>query len=116
MCQNCPSRAQQRWYGINLYINKVPLDRVPDVEKTAMYVDGNLHRAYRNRWYQAAGTVQWVHNFTGANFAWIDGHVSLVHYGERLITYPIEKCRTYNPFYPDDYVHGHPGTNGSTTP
>lgn len=45
-----------------------------------------------------------------------DGHVAGARHGDGVVTTPHELCRALNPWYPDDYCHGTPGTGGNTAP
>jgi len=50
------------------------------------------------------------------NALFADGHVGGFRKGGSPVTTPHETCRTLNPWYPDDYCFGSPGSGGSTTP
>lgn len=73
--------------------------------------------AYKFRHFSADGARE-MSGYMNALFG--DYHVGMVGsrngaYPNRITT-PHEQSRLLNPWYPDDYLNGHPGTGGRTSP
>jgi len=131
------SRRSSQSYVMNQYFgHKVSVRGLSALRKSAstlMFMDGgwewnvstasynylNIHSP--NRWrlfyrYCHGSPGSDIHETMGRmNGLFCDLHVSTLHLNS-VITTPHEQCRALNPWYPDDYCHGQPGTNGSTTP
>lgn len=65
------------------------------------------HRSHGDDTYEVDGRM---------NVLFSDLRVATQTDGDGVVTRPHEQCRSLNPWYPDDYCHGQPGTNGRTTP
>ncbi|MBN8526165.1 MAG: hypothetical protein J0M02_12600 [Planctomycetes bacterium] len=50
------------------------------------------------------------------NAVFADLHIANLVDGDGVVTRPHEQCPRLNPWYPDDYCHGQPGTGGTIYP
>jgi prepilin-type N-terminal cleavage/methylation domain-containing protein/prepilin-type processing-associated H-X9-DG protein len=132
------SRRPSGSYVMNQYFGRKVslrgLSKLPRSSSTVMLMDGgwefntstasynylDIHSP--NRWRLF---YRYCHGSSGSdiyeedgrmNVLFGDGHVAISRPGDGVITTPHERCKALNPWYPDDYCHGTPGSGGSTTP
>ena len=116
----CKTR-KSRWYGKNPYTFKRPPEHASSTEKFVLYGDANDHKIIGNRWWSKAamkfehGTGYRSHPLGKMNLVFADGHADTLEWKDRLRD-PFEREKRLNPYWPDDYVLGHPGSSGSTSP